>query len=324
MAFASRSYTAPYDKLMFLCQETGLRGGRLHSPDEVLCLTSLKKSQFYSLFGSKNRAGEIPISTEHVSAVTVAFNQDGYLIEVEWWDAALEPFKDKCRAANPQALLPKALPAPSLPRDEPTEPPSTAWVISPAVYYTELAEASLHRPRPFSNSQPEFGRLDGTFRCEIVEYPYDGRSIAVGLREVVLAFDPVGCVFAANSLLGDTRRPMEGVKVGANSITVKAKPGAMLEGSPLQGESIADLEPVGDGLPSVGLAVSAPERGFGFAFLDADGNRAGMQRLEDANKEIILNMIYNSAINDRQDGRGRMRLADSKVEMKRECDPSKT
>ena len=234
--------------------------------------------------------------------------------------ASIRHFDEVAEPLPVAALAPlKRLPAPAPGQDDPTEPPSAEWHVTRADSYTELAVASLHRPRPFSNSDTEFVRLDATFRCKIEEYPYEKRSIAVGLREVTLAFELTSCVFAANSLLGDASRPLPGVKAGGNSITVKAEKGEMLNGSPLEGQHVADLEPTGAGLPAVALKVSAPQRGVTFAFLDADGEREEVKGLEDENKDIILNLIYADDIADRTDERDRLRLAESVVARKPTC-----
>lgn len=333
MAASSRRFPSPHEKVTFLCQEAGLRGGSLRKLDDVCQKTKIQKTQFSNLFGSPNREGHVSISTEHVAAVTIAFKDEGYAIEVEWWDLDFSTFRDKCREANaqPAALAPpKALPAPTPSREEPAdlpsladtirhfdEPPALAWHVTHSRDYTELATASLHRPSPYGNSPDSFDRLDASFRCAIVEYPFNNRTIAVGLREVILSFDLKSCTFAANTLLGDARRPLDGVTAGANSITVKAPKGDMLASSPLLGHYIAELEPIGTAAPSVSLTVLAPERGITFAYLDAEGQPEPPRRMDD-NKEIILNLIYDPTATTREDPRGRLLLATSKVEKKSE------
>lgn len=319
MAASSKLYPAPHEKVLFLCREAGARGGKLLDLDDVVPKTSIKKTQFYALFGSANKSGTMQIGTKHVLAVTLAFKDDGYILDIVWWDLDLPTFQAKCREANTQAAsAPKALPAPSPAREEPADLPSAAWSVTRAESHTEIAEAALHPPRPL-NSRPDCAYLDVTFRCDIEEYSYKGRDIAVGLREAVLSFELTGCQFAANSLLGEADRKLEGVTVGKSGITVKAAEGEMLQGAPLQGHYIAELEPVGTALPAVSLTVVAPERGVTFAFFNADGGRGAVQRLDDANKDIILNLIYSAALPSRTDTRGRLRLADSKVEKKPEC-----
>ena len=235
-------------KLDRLCTESATRGGSLTTHGAVAKAIGITPGRLSQLFGIATATAEINISPETLGKIARAFTEDGVPLTPESLALPYEAF-----AAT---LAPQRRPT----RLEPEEPslPSPDWHIETAAQYTDLAAATLHRPRPLSNNRPDAYFLDASLRFEPAEYVLGNHSLTIALRQATLIFDSPAYQLGKDSLLGVPSRPHPLITPGIHGLTINAPDGETLPPNPLDDHHLAIIEPAGTADPIVTLTLTAP------------------------------------------------------------------
>ncbi len=239
-------------KLDRLCTESATRGGSLTTHGAVAKAIGITPGRLSQLFGIATATAEINISPETLGKIARAFTEDGVPLTPESLALPYEAF-----AAT---LAPQRRPT----RLEPEEPslPSPDWHIETAAQYTDLAAATLHRPRPLSNNRPDAYFLDASLRFEPAEYVLGNHSLTIALRQATLIFDSPAYQLGKDSLLGVPSRPHPLITPGIHGLTINAPDGETLPPNPLDDHHLAIIEPAGTADPIVTLTLTAPPPQF--------------------------------------------------------------
>jgi len=294
-------------KLKRLCAESERRGGSLTTFGAVADAVGRSGGRLSQLFGFSEAQAENGISEKTLGAIARVFTQDGVPLTVETFYLDYMSFVSYLTSTYPTSSVPSAV---SSCDDDALVLPSTDWVPDRSEAFTDLASAQLHPPRAL-NSRPDCYYLDASLRFAPAEYAVGNHAVVIGVREATLSLASSAYQIAHMSLLGDAARPLHGVTVTGNGITVVSlSNNAMLAGNPLGEHYFAVVEPVGttDSTVTVTVTLHAARRSFSFALLD-DDSAADIPAVSPA-KDAILNLIYGDALASCRDpATGRLSLA---------------